>query len=88
MPPDSVEIFIRMLQSRNDKLQEELAEAEDAVRSTSQQGNVPVAFEEKDGEDDWTISAEVKEKVMLFMVKILSAIKDAVITILGQGGRG
>ena len=88
MPPDSVEIFIRMLQSRNDKLQEELAEAEDAVRSTSQQQNVPVAFEEKDGEDDWTISAEVKEKVMLFMVKILSAIKDAVITILGQGGRG
>ena len=76
------------MQSRNDKLQEELAEAEDAVRSTSQQENVPVAFEEKDAEDDWSISAEVKEKVMLFMVKILSAIKDAVITMLGQGGRG
>ena len=73
MPPDSVETFIRLLRSRNDKLQEELVEAEDAVRSTSQHENFAVAVEEKDEEDDLSITAEVKEKVMLFMVKIVKA---------------
>ena len=65
LPPDSVTTFIRLLQSRNDKLQEELAEAEDAVRLASERENASGVVENENGEDDLKISPEVKEKVLL-----------------------
>jgi hypothetical protein len=54
-----------LLQSKNDKLQEELAEAEDAVRSASQHKNITAVIENENEEDDMKITPEVKEKVTI-----------------------
>lgn len=60
VPPDSVEMFIKLLQTRNNKLQEELATTEVALRLT------PSQEDNDEWEEDGTkISTEEKEKVML-----------------------
>ena len=74
LPPDSVETFIRLLRSRNDKLQEELAEAEDAVKSASLHENAAALVDNKNREDDTKISSEVNEEVIFYKMEIWNEI--------------
>ena len=62
LPPDSVETFIKLLRTRNDKLQEDLADAEDTVWSVSQRKQATVVSGNLE-DDEINITSDVKKKV-------------------------
>lgn len=66
-PPDSVEAYIKLLQSRNVKLEDELTEAQDALQSSY---NPVIKTSKKTEENNEEISREAKEKVLMEIAEL------------------